>query len=471
MPLFERRGVIRGFAFGTVNTRRILPPLGLIMMVLAMKWIGVVVHEQRIDFGLGIAVVMCQIIGGGLVAGLAAGGLAVAAVFQWKGQSFAYVIPLYLGLTWAVAMLLHRQYRNEMLRIRFAKEERDARVVAISQSLEGERRRISGSRQRIEKILMLTRVASDLSSTLELGKVVEQTLTRSKELTGKQGKARLVLFDKQGSRTYLPTERGLAVAREEPDTMSRWVRQHSLPLHIVDAAHDERFRGAKMPEDARSTIASPLMQGKAVMGVLQVHSPAVEGFSQEDWRLLSLLADLAAVAVQNALLYQRTQEEAITDGLTGVYVHRYFRERLSEEVKRSQQTGVPLVLIMSDIDDFKSLNDTYGHLAGDAILQKIVAVLRDGVRGTDIVARYGGEEFAILLLETPMDAGKQVAERLRQAIAAQTFQDIDASRRVTISMGVACFPGDAADERALIERADGNLYVAKRDGKNRVFPA
>ena len=132
---------------------------------------------------------------------------------------------------------------------------------------------------------------------------------------------------------------------------------------------------------------------------------------------------------------------------------------------------LPLTLLMADIDNFKNVNDTFGHLAGDTVLKRIARVMRDCVRGTDMVARYGGEEFAVLLVETARESARLVAERLRTAVKALDFSDTGINSPVTISIGLACFPEDASDERSLIEQADSVLYQAKRLGKDRVVCA
>jgi diguanylate cyclase (GGDEF)-like protein len=243
-----------------------------------------------------------------------------------------------------------------------------------------------------------------------------------------------------------------------------------MPLFIPDLTKDVRFRDTA-PTAARSVMATPIIRGKTAIGALLVQSSSVEAFSQEDWRLLSLMGDLSGVAIQNALLYQRTQEEAITDGLTGVFVHRYFQERLVEEVKRCKESGNNLTMLMADIDNFKSLNDTYGHLTGDAVLRGVSRTLQEGVRTTDFVARYGGEEFAVLLTETDAAGGLLVAERLRAAVEGCSFAEAGVERKVTVSIGVASYDGGVGEGRNLVERADEALYAAKRAGKNRVIQA
>ena len=170
---------------------------------------------------------------------------------------------------------------------------------------------------------------------------------------------------------------------------------------------------------------------------------------------------------------RRLSQLAITDGLTGLFNHRHFHERLEKEVERSKRIGLPLSLLMIDVDHFKAYNDRNGHPAGDAVLRQVAQLLTRGRRVNDIVARYGGEEFAVLLLDTPGDSAKRVAEQLRHRVAGASFENgaHQPSGRLTISVGVATLPGDAETDRDLVAAADRALYAAKNRGRNRVAAA
>jgi len=168
----------------------------------------------------------------------------------------------------------------------------------------------------------------------------------------------------------------------------------------------------------------------------------------------------------------RLAQLAVTDGLTGLYNHRHFHERLALEVERSSRSGLPLSLLMLDVDHFKQFNDTFGHPAGDEVLRQLARVLADTRRANDVVARYGGEEFAVILVDTAKFTAAKVAERVRERVFSHDFSDAaQKAGRIGVSIGVATFPDDGRDAELLVRAADTALYAAKRAGRNRVVMA
>lgn len=218
----------------------------------------------------------------------------------------------------------------------------------------------------------------------------------------------------------------------------------------------------------------PLTSGDSLIGVLEVdepkdgRAPGLEGI-----QALEIFANQAVTAIQSARAYETTRLMSVRDSLTAAYNHRHFQETLYRELNRHERSGQPLSLAMIDIDDFKKVNDKWGHPTGDVILKGLVEEVLKAIREMDTVARYGGEEFAVILPETPAGQARKVADRLRARVAARLFLSTEASHplSVTISVGVATFPTDAKTKRTLIEKADQALYKAKRTGKNRVVAA
>jgi diguanylate cyclase (GGDEF)-like protein len=211
----------------------------------------------------------------------------------------------------------------------------------------------------------------------------------------------------------------------------------------------------------------PLRSGDETVGFLQVAAErALDG-----QRLQEVVRSLS-VAVGNAQIFEKTKQLTFTDDLTALYNARFMSLYLERELKRCRRTRSPLSLLFMDLDGFKAINDTHGHLAGSRTLVEVGAVLEKTVRDADVLIRYGGDEFVILFPETPLSGGLIIAERLRVVIGATKFlesQQIEA--RVSASIGLAAYPETADDVRGLIASADRAMYEAKALGKNRVVAA
>jgi diguanylate cyclase (GGDEF)-like protein len=214
-----------------------------------------------------------------------------------------------------------------------------------------------------------------------------------------------------------------------------------------------------------SAAALPVRFADQLQGVLYVETADTAEFPDEQLRLLHTLADLLAIALHNAYTFQQAQEQAITDGLTGLKTHRYLMEALSAEWKRSTRAGRPFSLVMLDLDGFKLVNDSHGHLEGDLVLQIAARILEQNCRRSDIVARYGGDEFVILMPETSAEQARQIASKLRGWIAGERMLR---NKNVTASFGIASFPVHGPNPEQLIQAADAAMYVSKRSGGNMV---
>jgi diguanylate cyclase (GGDEF)-like protein len=233
----------------------------------------------------------------------------------------------------------------------------------------------------------------------------------------------------------------------------------------------ERGQAIVVPGErgGRSEMAVPVRAARAVVGALHVSAdPRQRVFGNEDLRLLEVLASLASDALGNGLLFEQVQQNALRDGLTGLLTHRAFHERLEAAILEASRYRQPVSVVLVDIDHFKSVNDTHGHPAGDAVLQGVAHVLDRNVRDVDVIARYGGEEFVLLLFQTGYDAALALAERVREDLAEQPFDAGGKSLHATASFGVAAFPEDATSAQQLMRQADQSLYAAKKSGRNRV---
>ena len=217
-----------------------------------------------------------------------------------------------------------------------------------------------------------------------------------------------------------------------------------------------------------SAIALPVTYAENLLGVLYIESSEPCEFPEDDIRLLRTLADLFAGALHNAMTFQRAQEQAITDGLTGVKTHRFLMEALSSEWKRSTRANRPFSLVLMDLDRFKFVNDFYGHLEGDVVLQRVGHILEQNCRRSDVVARYGGDEFVILMPETGIEQAHQLASKLRGWVAADPLLR---DKNITASFGIAAFPIHGATPQELIQVADSSMYLSKHQGGNSVSTA
>ena len=190
----------------------------------------------------------------------------------------------------------------------------------------------------------------------------------------------------------------------------------------------------------------------------------------EEEELLEYLAGQAVVSIENASLHETVERQAVTDELTGLANVRAFTSILERELERGRRFETPLALVMLDLDDFKLVNDTYGHQQGDEVLAQVAGVLRDLSRELDTPARYGGEEMALVLPQTDIEGAEMLAERIREAVEALRVPRVGGGGAlcVTASFGVASVPFSAIDREGLIAAADAALYRAKRGGKNRV---
>src|SRR3954471_1267248 len=237
-------------------------------------------------------------------------------------------------------------------------------------------------------------------------------------------------------------------------------------------------RPVRVSQDGYFAMAVALMarlgRGRAVeqVGVVSIARQGRD-FEDSEYDLFAYLAGQAAVSIENVDLHETISRQALTDELTGLYNLRHFHETLDTELERSRRFGTSVGLVMLDIDDFKQVNDSYGHQQGDLVLIEVARVLRNLSRDIEEPARYGGEEMAVVLPQTDVGGAELLAERMRAAVEALTIDRLDGEGplKVTASFGVASLPHSARDKASLIAEADAALYRAKRAGKNRVARA
>lgn len=255
-----------------------------------------------------------------------------------------------------------------------------------------------------------------------------------------------------------------------------WVAKEGQPILIQDAQKDPRFYpvvDGATGFRTRSILCVPLMSKEKILGVIElINKVDRSSFDRHDLELVSTLAGYGAIAIENARLYEKAEELAITDDTTQIPNMRYFHHILNREVVRAKRRNSPLSLLFIDLDKFKHVNDTYGHLHGSRLLQEMAHLLKGNLRGVDLVARYGGDEFVALLPDTPHATAFSLAERLRGLVEAYAYYaDPGTPIKVTCSIGVASFPDQAKTKEDLVRFADQAMYRAKGAQRNIVWSA
>jgi diguanylate cyclase (GGDEF)-like protein len=231
----------------------------------------------------------------------------------------------------------------------------------------------------------------------------------------------------------------------------------SNEMLLVQEPGDAVPQGNILP-GARSVLCLPLSYSDSLLGVLNVESCRQRAFGEQEVLILRTLADLLATALHNAFVFQKLQQQSITDGLTGIKTRRFFLESLTSEWKRASRSGRPFSAVLIDLDKFKEVNDTLGHLEGDLVLARVGRLLEQKCRQSNVVARYGGDEFVILMPETGVEQAQILSERLRLWIATDPMLS---ERQITGSFGVASFPLHGATPEDVLRVADAGMYVAK----------
>jgi diguanylate cyclase (GGDEF)-like protein len=246
------------------------------------------------------------------------------------------------------------------------------------------------------------------------------------------------------------------------------VLQHRRMLHVPNVAVPGVNASGKEPG---ALFCAPLVSGETVSGLLEVRRSVPGPFDEDELRFFSVVAHSAGGALARAEVLEKL---IFLDRLTGLYNRAYFDDQIEREIERANRNGTSVALLMCDLDHFKKVNDSHGHLVGDQALVQLAAIIRSNIRQIDLAARYGGEEFAILLPSITRARTARTAERIRRVVADSRFGDVIpelGEHRLSISVGFALYPDDAATAKQLIDRADRvALYAAKNRGRNRVVP-
>jgi len=392
-------------------------------------------------------------------------------------QSFKMLFLFYLAGALIIFYLVKKNsYRKYRLEYRL--QDLQEKLNILSEKNSREFKRNLALKAKIIRYNSLKKVVEDINKNLEPDSVADNLTSAAFSLiANNKGTCLLYLIDNQTQRLSLfktkKEDKKLAIKAKEGNIFDFWVLRHSNPLLIEDIKKDFRFDLEKLTtQDVRpisSLISAPLISDGNLLGVLKLdhHQPGF--YSQDDLRLLVTICDLGAVALENSLLFQKTQDLAIHDGLTSLYTKGYFLEYLQGECRRDAHHGALFSLLMLDIDFFKNYNDKFGHTAGDIVLKRLSRSIVEFLKDLNpVVGRFGGEEFCVILHGLDKKKAYAVADSLRQRIEKEKIILRRQETNVTVSIGIAAYPVDGMNADELIMKSDRAMYESKQKGRNRV---
>ncbi len=313
---------------------------------------------------------------------------------------------------------------------------------------------------------LLNEESAKLVSSLNIDVIVEKLCEGAKKI----GSSRVFFFIAKGKEYELIHHSGGSAESEKRfDPKGTFINMAVENRQTIYMSDVKDYPVPIMPfktEDVHSAIAIPIIYENEILGLFLMLSGKTDFLDSFQRELLVVMCNQASMSIANAKLHAEIEKLAMTDGLTGLFNHRIFQEKMSGELKRLNRFSEPISLILADIDYFKKINDTYGHPVGDIVLKDVSKIIKATIRDIDIPARYGGEEFAAVLPGTDGKGAKNIAERLRKAVMNTSFSADSRPFKVTISIGIATSPHDAKTKEELIEKADQALYHAKHNGRN-----
>ncbi len=259
--------------------------------------------------------------------------------------------------------------------------------------------------------------------------------------------------------------RDLSKAQSAEEAFEIFKEKMRRSLHFESCAFEEESVPIEEDDGGGGRFVFPIKSRRKEFGYL-----VLKGLWENERDKTMILASQYALALRRIRLYEEIEDLATIDGLTEVFTRRYFLERFSEEIKRSQARGIVFSLLLIDVDHFKRINDRYGHLTGDQILRQVGDIIRKNLREIDFAGRYGGEEFAVILPDTDLDGANFAAERIRAAAGKKPIEAYDIVTNVSLSIGISTFPENGQTVEELVDKADWALYCAKKQGRNRICP-
>jgi diguanylate cyclase (GGDEF)-like protein len=331
--------------------------------------------------------------------------------------------------------------------------------------------------RQIQELEIFHGVAKALTSSLDLDSILQTIMEKMAEYFRPDNWS-LLMVDEERDELYFAIAIGNAaetlknVRLKVGEGIAGWVAKHGERLVVPDVMSDPRFakRIDEMTQwETHSIICIPVRSKHRVLGVIQLVNVSMDGFGEAELYFLQSLCDYAAIAIENAKSVERIQELTITDDVTGLFNARHLYKTLDAEVYRSSRFGYEFSVIFIDLDHFKQVNDTHGHLVGSKLLAEIGYLIKAQLRLIDFAFRYGGDEFVVLLPQTGKDAALVVARRMRDLLRASIFNKEEGlNLNIRASMGMATFPYDAKTPHDIIRQADEMMYLVKNTTRDNI---
>jgi len=396
---------------------------------------------------------------------------------QYQTSFFSFII-IALLLNILLLSLFYRRLKMKKSGLKLQREEFFEKANVLKADLQKEEQVIAAFRKKIIAYSQLKGLVEKLSMCLSQEDSAH-TLCHEAGRLFEHGDSTVILylFDAHSGELAIAAaernQRAVNIKSKMGDIFDNWIMKNLKPLYLEDARNDFRFDQEKVQDEEarviRSILSVPLIVDKKLIGVLRLDSPEASRFHKEDLRFLKTIGDVAAVALENAQLYDKVEDLAIRDSLTGLYLRRYLADRLQEELARHLRRDKPVAFIMLDLDHFKRYNDKFGHTAGDLVLKHMAALMKSHFAGAgNLLCRYGGEEFCVVLPECSKEEALLLANKFVELVRGEAVVLRREKTPVTVSAGVAVFPVDARTREELVQRADQMLYEAKRKGRDRV---
>lgn len=386
-------------------------------------------------------------------------------------QAFVFLSVLIL-----VIILISIYNLNSFKDIQIQLQEYNERINALTSEIADKQKYQKALPGNMERLALFKKLSEELTKIHNLKEVYEYLANNIAEafsdfdiliiyVTTKYQKLKLVASYKKNPSLKIKYKKG--------DLLDSWIIKHNQGLLSEDISQDFRFDSEHIEilkeRNINSLIIAPMFSRKRLSGIIRIESQKKHNFNFEDLRILSVIGDLASVAIDRANIFKKVQKLAIRDGMTGLYRKDYFNKRLKEEMNRAVVTNSSIGLLLIDIDHFKKLNDKYGHVVGDSVLKKLAVLLKHVIGNSgNLICRFGGEEFIVFLVASTKKEASGLAETLRKEIERTEVIFRREKIKFTVSIGVAAFPQDAHLLNELIKKADNALYKAKREGRNQI---